>query len=158
MLLRFFISLCVIWLFMVENFQWIAEAVEMPEISIGKVERWLCEVALRHGKKVRSLTYIFCNDGKILEVNRQYLNHDYFTDIITFDYCRGSLLRGDMYISLDTVGSNAETVGADFSRELLRVIVHGLLHLCGINDKGPGERERMEAEENEALQLFEEMK
>lgn len=87
-------------------------------------------------------------------MNRQFLNHDYYTDIITFDNCLGSLLRGDMYISLDTVATNAEGLGADYTRELCRVIVHGVLHLCGINDKGPGEREIMEAHEDEALALL----
>ena len=100
------------------------------------------------------LTYIFCDDSKILEVNKKFLNHDYFTDVITFDYTRGKLLRGDIYISLDTVASNAVMVGADYDTELLRVIIHGVLHLCGINDKGPGEREIMEAHENSALDIY----
>ena len=103
------------------------------------------------------LSYLFCGDEKILQVNREFLRHDYYTDIITFDYCRGRLLRGDMVISLDTVATNADAVGAPYERELLRVIVHGLLHLCGINDKGPGEREIMEAHEDEALALYDEM-
>ena len=88
---------------------------------------------------------------KIIEVNRQFLNHDYFTDIITFDYSRGRMISGDMFISLDTVESNSVLVGATYTRELLRVIIHGVLHLCGINDKGPGEREIMESFENKAL-------
>jgi rRNA maturation RNase YbeY len=100
------------------------------------------------------MTYIFCNDDKIIEVNRQFLNHDYYTDIITFDYTHGRRVSGDMFISLDTVATNAEAVGADYSTELHRVIVHGLLHLCGINDKGPGEREVMERHENDALALL----
>lgn len=139
---------------MVENFQWIAEKVEMPSIDRVAVEQWLCRVALLHERRVRELTYIFCDDSKILEVNREYLDHDYYTDIITFDYCQGTLLRGDMFISLDTVRTNAEMVGAEYCTELLRVIVHGLLHLCGINDKGPGEREIMERHENESLALY----
>ncbi|WP_290377987.1 rRNA maturation RNase YbeY, partial [Duncaniella muris] len=103
-------------------------------------------------------TYIFCDDPKIIEVNRQFLNHDYFTDIITFDYSRGRMVSGDMFISLDTVLSNSELVGATYQRELLRVIIHGVLHLCGINDKGPGEREIMENFENQALVLLDEIK
>lgn len=87
-------------------------------------------------------------------MNREFLQHDYYTDIITFDYCRGRLLRGDMVISLDTVLTNSQAVGAPYGRELLRVIVHGVLHLCGINDKGPGEREIMEAHEDAALRLY----
>lgn len=139
---------------MVENFQWLAEGVVFPAIDRKRVEQWLSLVARNHGRLVRQLTYIFCDDEKILEVNRKFLNHDYYTDIITFDYCFGSMLRGDMFISLDTVRSNAVDSGADYETELLRVIVHGVLHLCGINDKGPGEREIMENEENIALNLY----
>ena len=95
--------------------------------------------------------YLFCNDEKILEVNNEYLGHDYYTDIITFDYCEGDTLNGDLVISLDTIRTNAEKFGKDYDEELHRVIIHGILHLCGINDKGPGEREIMEAAENKAL-------
>lgn len=140
---------------MIEQFQWIADGVQMPDIDTVKIENWLVAVAREHDRIVGELSYIFCNDEKILEVNRQFLNHDYFTDIITFDDTRGRLLRGDMFISLDTVRTNAELVGATYDSELLRVIVHGLLHLCGINDKGPGEREIMEQHENNALKLLE---
>jgi len=94
---------------------------------------------------------MFVNDEKILEVNREYLGHDYYTDIITFDYDEGAQVNGDIVISLDTVRSNAEKFGKAYDDELHRVIIHGILHLCGINDKGPGEREIMEAAENKAL-------
>ncbi|MBD5248846.1 MAG: rRNA maturation RNase YbeY [Barnesiella sp.] len=127
----------------------------MPEIDIPVMEQWIAEVARSHGKVAHELTYIFCDDEEIISVNRQYLQHDYYTDIITFDYTRGKLLRGDMYISLDTVASNAEAVGATYDQELRRVIIHGVLHLCGINDKGPGEREIMEMNENRALAMLE---
>ena len=100
------------------------------------------------------ISYIFCNDEKILEVNRQYLQHDYYTDIITFDYTEGDKISGDLFISLDTVRSNAEQFHQSYEQELHRVIIHGILHLCGINDKGPGEREIMEKNENEALALL----
>jgi len=100
------------------------------------------------------LSYIFCDDDYILEVNKQYLEHDYFTDVITFDYCTRKMLRGDMVISLDTVRSNAEMVGATYENELLRVIIHGILHLCGIDDKAPGAREIMESFENQALAIY----
>lgn len=125
----------------------------MPRLDFEKVENWIIEVAHEHGRIVGSLNYIFCNDDKIIEVNRQFLNHDYFTDIITFDNTRGKMISGDMFISLDTILTNAELVGEPYERELHRVIVHGVLHLCGINDKGPGEREIMEAHENAALSL-----
>ena len=104
-----------------------------------------------------SLNYIFCDDDEILRVNREFLQHDYFTDIITFDNCLGKMLRGDIFISLDTVRSNSELVGSDYDSELRRVIIHGVLHLCGINDKGPGEREIMERHENVALALLSSM-
>lgn len=139
-------------------FQWLTQGnVEMPLLNFGLVEQWIGEVASRHGFAARELTYIFCDDETIINVNRRFLQHDYYTDIITFDYTRGKLLRGDMYISLDTVKTNAELVSQSYERELLRVIIHGVLHLCGINDKGPGEREIMEANEDEALLLYNEL-
>lgn len=112
------------------------------------------KVAADYGKRVGEIAYIFCSDEKILEVNRQYLQHDYYTDIITFDYCAGNRLSGDLFISLDTVRTNAEQFNQPYERELYRVIIHGILHLCGINDKGPGEREIMEAAENKALEML----
>lgn len=115
---------------------------------------WLRSVAARYGKKIGELAYIFCDDDKIMEVNKEYLNHDYYTDVITFDYTEGDVISGDVFISLDTVRTNAEKYGAAFDDELHRVIVHGVLHLCGINDKGPGEREEMETAENKALALL----
>lgn len=132
----------------------LSQNVEKPALEREKVERWIVEVARRHGRRVGAVTYIFCDDARILEVNKEFLNHDYFTDIITFDDTTGRLIRGDIFISLDTVASNAETVGTTYDDELMRVIIHGILHLCGINDKGPGEREIMEAHENDALALW----
>ena len=134
----------------------LSQNVEKPVLDWNKVEQWIVEVAQRLGRRVGALTYIFCDDERILEVNRQFLNHDYYTDIITFDNTTGRLIRGDMFISLDTVATNAEAVEATYNEELMRVIIHGVLHLCGINDKGPGEREIMEAHENEALKLWRE--
>ena len=137
-----------------EKILWLTESVEMPQLDFDRLGRWIEAVAKSHDRMVGDLNYQFCNDDQILEVNRQFLNHDYYTDIITFDRCRGRLLRGDMVISLDTVATNAEAVGSTYDQELLRVIIHGVLHLCGINDKGPGEREIMEANENAALELL----
>lgn len=139
---------------MTPAFQWIVSGVERPKLDYQQLEQWIAQVAQAHNRSVHSLNYIFCDDEEILRVNRQYLSHDYYTDIITFDNCLGTLLRGDMYISLDTVRSNAEGLGVDYDRELLRVIIHGVLHLCGINDKGPGEREIMERHENDALAML----
>ena len=98
--------------------------------------------------------YLLVDDERILETNRQYLGHDYYTDIITFDYCEGDTLNGDIIISVDTVRTNAEQQGTTFVNEMYRVLIHGILHLCGINDKGPGEREVMEQAENKALKLI----
>lgn len=128
--------------------------VDMPSIDRQLLERWISDVAASHGRIVGPLVYIFCDDERIIEVNRQFLQHDYYTDIITFDYSRGKLISGDMFISLDTVESNSRLVGAEYADELHRVIIHGVLHLCGINDKGPGEREIMEQNENEALDML----
>ena len=126
--------------------------VKMPPIRRRDVSAWVRRVAAGYGKRVGEVAYIFCDDEKILEVNRQYLNHDYYTDIITFDYCEDDTISGDLFISLDTVRSNAEAQGTPYDEELHRVIIHGILHLCGINDKGPGQRAIMEAAENKALQ------
>lgn len=130
----------------------------MPQLDYPRLERWIADVASAHGRRVGALAYIFCDDPRILEVNREFLQHDYFTDIITFDTTRGRVIGGDMFISLDTVRSNAEGLGADPDVELLRVIIHGVLHLCGINDKGPGEREIMESHEDAALAMWNDMK
>ena len=127
--------------------------VEMPQIDASAFDGWIEEVARRHDRRVGALTYVLCDDEYILATNRQFLDHDYYTDIITFDYSNSHRISGDMVISLDTVRSNAEQLGVDYNTELLRVLVHGVLHLCGINDKGPGEREIMEQHENEALAI-----
>ena len=129
------------------------DGVKMPSIKKRENTAWVKAVAASYGKRVGEIAYIFVDDEKILEVNRQYLGHYYYTDIITFDYCEGDVISGDLFISLDTVRTNAEQVGATYEEELHRVIIHGILHLCGINDKGPGEREIMEAAEDKALAL-----
>jgi rRNA maturation RNase YbeY len=129
------------------------EGVKFPDIKRRNTSAWIRQVASTYGKRVGEVGYLFCNDEHILEVNREYLGHDYYTDIITFDYCEGDVLHGDIVISLDTVRSNAVLFGKSYDEELHRVIIHGILHLCGQNDKGPGERELMEAAENKALEL-----
>jgi rRNA maturation RNase YbeY len=138
--------------------QFFAEGVDMPTLQKTLLRNWIKAVAERHERKVGEVSYIFCNDDKILEVNRQYLQHDYYTDIITFDYTEGNRIGGDLFISLDTVRTNAEQFEQPYETELHRVIIHGILHLCGIDDKAPGAREVMEAHENEALRLLAEMK
>ena len=131
-----------------------SDGVRMPKIRRRDTSAWIKAVAATYGRKVGDVGYMFVSDEKILEVNREYLGHDYYTDVITFDYCEGDIVSGDVVISLDTVRSNAELFGKDYDDELHRVIIHGILHLCGINDKGPGEREIMEAAENKALAML----
>ena len=130
-----------------------AENVKMPKIRKRDTSAWIKKVAATYNRTVGEVGYLFCDDEKILEVNRDYLQHDYYTDIITFDYDEGDQINGDLVISLDTVRTNAELFGKTYEEELHRVIIHGILHLCGINDKGPGEREIMEAAENKALAM-----
>jgi len=127
----------------------------MPALRRRDTSAWIRRVADTYGKRIGEVGYLFCDDEKILEVNREFLQHDYYTDIITFDYCEDDVLNGDIVISLDTVRSNAKQLGKPYEEELHRVIIHGILHLCGQNDKGLGEREQMEAAENRALALLE---
>ena len=128
--------------------------IKMPAIRRRDTSAWVKAVAASYGKKVGEIAYIFVDDEEILRVNREYLQHDYYTDIITFDYTEGDTISGDLFISLDTVRTNAEQYGKPYDEELHRVIIHGILHLCGINDKGPGEREIMEAAEDKALAML----
>ena len=130
------------------------DGVKMPNIKKREVTAWIKDVAATYGRKVGEIGYMFVDDEKILEVNREYLGHDYYTDIITFDYDEGDRINGDLVISLDTVETNARQFGKSYDEELHRVIIHGILHLCGINDKGPGEREVMEAAEDKALAMI----
>lgn len=131
------------------------DGVRMPKIKKRETTAWIKAVAATFGRKVGEIGYMFVSDEKILEVNREYLGHDYYTDVITFDYDEGDVINGDIVISLDTVRTNAEQFGKTYDDELHRVIIHGILHLCGINDKGPGEREIMEENENKALAMLE---
>lgn len=118
------------------------------------IKRWICEVASSYGYNVGNLCYIFCDDEYILGVNRQYLQHDYYTDIITFDYVDDKSLSGDMFISVDTVLSNSQMFSVSYISELHRVIIHGVLHLCGIKDKSPEDELLMREAENKALLLL----
>jgi rRNA maturation RNase YbeY len=119
-----------------------------------EVSAWISEIAMLYNKRVGEITYLFCTDAKILEVNRCYLGHDYYTDIITFDYTEGDKLSGDIYISLETVKSNAVEYKTEYATELLRVIIHGILHLCGLKDATPSDQALMTAAEDAALQQF----
>jgi len=123
----------------------------MPAFDRAHAERWIRAVAADYGFTVGDITYIFCSDDRILEVNRQFLQHDYYTDVITFDYSTPDRLSGDIFISLDTVRSNAEQVGTTFSQELHRILIHGILHLTGQGDKTLETKVQMTAKENLAL-------
>lgn len=129
------------------------DGVKMPQIKKRETTAWIKAVAATYNRRIGEVGYMFVDDEKILEVNNEYLGHDYYTDVITFDYDEGDIVNGDIVISLDTVRTNAEKFGKVYEDELHRVIIHGILHLCGLKDKAPGEREQMEAAENKALAL-----
>ena len=128
-----------------------SQSVGMPDLSRFDYKEWIRRTAEGYGFKTGDINYLFCDDDTVLDYNIRVLGHDYYTDRITFDDTAGSTINGDIVISLDTVRTNSEKFSTTYEDELDRVIIHGILHLCGINDKGPGEREVMEAAENAAL-------
>lgn len=128
--------------------------VRMPRFAHRFVSNWIKSVAEGYGCQIGEIAYIFCSDPRIFEVNRQYLGHEYFTDIITFDYSEEKKLSGDIFISVDTVASNAKEYGVTFENELMRVMIHGILHLTGQGDKTDKEFRQMKKKENEALKLL----
>ena len=134
---------------------YITENVKVPKLERRKINAWIKSVAAGYGKKFGEIAYIFCDDAKILEINRTYLQHDYYTDIITFDYCEGDTLHGDIFISLDMVRFNAQKFGVDFDNELHRILIHGILHLCGQDDKTLKAKAIMTEKENLALAMLE---
>ena len=131
-----------------------SENVEAPKLYRNSITGWIRRVANKYGKIVGDVSFILCDDIKILEINKQFLNPDYYTDVITFDYTEGDGIGGDIFISLDTVESNAKEFLTTFDNELKRVMIHGILHLCGQNDKTPEEKQEMRYKENLALQLI----
>lgn len=133
------------------------QCVNLEQLEAEKIKRWVTEVVARRGKRVGNINYLFCDDEYLLGVNRQYLNHDTYTDIITFDYVAGGLISGDIMISVDRVGENAVKFGATFEQELHRVIIHGVLHLLGQGDKSDSEATEMRRQEEEALSLWNDM-
>jgi rRNA maturation RNase YbeY len=131
-----------------------AENIKLPDIKKRNTSAWIKAVAGSYSKTVGEIAYLFCNDDKILEVNRQYLKHDFYTDIITFDYSEEDKISGDIFISLDTVRSNSQKYTTDYQEELYRVIIHGILHLCGLDDGSEDEKKSMREAENSALKLL----
>lgn len=133
---------------------YLSEEVKIPLFPKRKISAWIKQVSLLYGYKVGDVSYIFCSDKKILAINQQYLQHDYYTDIITFDYTENSHISGDIFISLETVATNAQKFKVSFQQELYRVLIHGVLHLCGQADKTNDERNEMTRKENEALKIL----
>lgn len=131
------------------------EGVTKPKICTRRTSAWIKQVAANHGKTIGEIAYIFCSDEYILQVNNQYLGHDYYTDVITFDYCENNRLNGDIFISLDTIQSNSELFNTTYIDELERIIIHGILHLCGFKDKNPTDKAEMTRQEDAALALLE---
>jgi len=132
--------------------QYIAENVQLPTFEKQKINSWIKETAALYGMKTGDIVFIFCTDERILEVNKQFLQHDYFTDIITFDYSENQVISGDIFISLETVKSNADEYHVSFNSEFQRVLIHGILHLCGQDDKTPETQAEMTIKENLALE------
>jgi rRNA maturation RNase YbeY len=132
-----------------------AEDVKWPSfLKKRTLTRWIRQIAANYGKRIGEVSYLFCSEAKILEVNRQYLHHDYYTDIITFDYSDNVFLSGDIYLSPETVRSNAEQFGTEYAEEMFRVIIHGILHLCGAGDTTEAEQAEMRAAEDRALKIL----
>lgn len=131
-----------------------ADNVKLPVIKKREISKWIKTVALKYRKTADEISYIFCDDEKILEINKEYLKHDYYTDIITFDYSEGEKISGDIFISIDTVKSNSQMYTTDYQDELYRVIIHGVLHLCGLDDSSEAEQKIMREAEDNALKLL----
>ncbi len=127
---------------------------ELPPFLNDATKRWISKVIAAANKAEGDINYLFCTDDYILKVNNQYLNHNYFTDIITFDYCKRNIVSGDLVISLDTVKSNSELFQTNFSSELHRVVIHGILHLLGYKDATQDEKDEMRRQEDIALSLL----
>jgi probable rRNA maturation factor len=122
-------------------------------VNVSFLQSWFLSVIQRFNKQQGDITIVFCSDPYILEMNRSHLNHDYYTDIITFDYCEGDLVSGDLFISLDTVSSNSIELGTSFIDEIHRVCVHGLLHLLGFKDKTAEDEKEMRRQEDIMLSI-----
>ncbi len=134
-----------------------SQEVSLPTFDQRKITDWIKKTAAFYGKRAGDISYVFCSDDRILEVNRQFLQHDYYTDVITFDYSEADIVSGDIFISIDTVRSNSEQFGQSYERELHRIIIHGVLHLCGQEDKTPETRRVMTEKEELALKTLDEM-
>lgn len=130
------------------------EDVKSPKIKKQLVKNWIKSVIASEGKQLGNVNYIFCSDEYLLQVNKQYLNHDYYTDIITFDYVDEGLISGDIFVSVDRIEENGKQYGSGFDAELRRILVHGILHLIGFGDKTPQEKKIMTGKEDQYLAIF----
>lgn len=136
------------------NITYQAEGIDFPKIEKAKLSEWIKNVAQKYDKQVGEISYLFCDDEKILEVNREYLDHDFYTDIITFDYSEDNTISGDILISLQTVESNSQMYRTEYLEELHRVIIHGILHLCGLKDSTLEDETLMRKAEDDALAMM----
>lgn len=127
---------------------------DIIEIVNANYKQWLEEIILSEEKKLGEINYIFCNDEYLLKVNQDYLHHDYFTDIITFDYVKGKTISGDIFVSLQRISDNSSTLLKDYEEELRRVLAHGILHLCGYKDKKEEEEKLMRSKEDFYLEKY----
>lgn len=130
------------------------EEVENLGLSPDFFVDWFTKITKKEGKILDEIALIFCTDDYLLEINQQHLEHDYYTDIVTFDYCWDDHISGDLFISVDRVRDNAKAFNTDFSSELNRVIIHGVLHLCGYKDKSEEDEKLMRSKEDEALSIL----
>lgn len=135
-----------------------SSSVKIKTPSKKKLKIWVEKVVLSEKRKLKNLCYTFCSDEDLLQKNKLFLNHHTYTDIITFDYSEENSLSGEIYISADRIKENAEKFKIDFSTELIRVMAHGVLHLCGYKDKLPTQKKQMRAAENRAIVLFNSIK
>lgn len=133
---------------------YVSENVKIPTFPHRKMSEWIKQISSLHGKSTGDVSFIFCNDEKILEINQQYLHHDYYTDVITFDTSQKEVIHGDIFISIETVASNAKKFQVPYQQELYRVMIHGILHLCGFDDQTEEEQTIMRNQENHALSLI----
>lgn len=135
-----------------------SDNIDFPNIKKRETSAWIKKIANSYNKKIGDVGYLFCNDEKILEINRQFLKHDFYTDIISFDYSEDEIISGDIFISLDTVLSNSQMYNTDYQDELHRVIIHGVLHLCGFDDDSEENIMLMKEAEDASLKLLKESK
>jgi len=137
--------------------QFYLENISFPLPSEDSLEKWLNKIASQHNAQIENINYIFCDDEYLLNINKEYLNHDYYTDIITFPYKEGESIESDIFISIDRVKENADAHDQTFEKELLRVISHGLLHLIGFKDKDEADQEIMRQMESKCIFLYYDM-